>query len=404
MGFVAEETKHLEGIPMSMRRNSLLSYVAVFALATACTPTAPSQVTVSVQNPIQLARASETIAVRAADLKRLLKIDDIRRVHVRDQRSGQDLLTQAVDEDGDGAYDELIFQTDLGPNENRSFQLRLGERRVPTSEEFKTYGRFVREREDDFAWENDKIAHRMYGEALETWPQEPLTSSAVDVWVKRVPRLVINNWYMVDDYHRDHGEGGDFYPAGSTRGCGGNGVWANDRLYPSANFRASRVLANGPIRLIFELTYAAWDVGGTRVSEVKRITLDAGQNFNRFESHYKVESGQGAAQDAIGIRKGNDATNSDSRENGILRTWETLPDDHGKLGCAVIVDPANLMAFTEDAKNFLVLAKIPDRVISYYAGFGWSQSGFPTAADWETYVSDYAERLKSPVIITVAGP
>ena len=389
---------------MSMRRNSLLSYVAVFALATACTPTAPSQVTVSVQNPIQLARASETIAVRAADLKRLLKIDDIRRVHVRDQRSGQDLLTQAVDEDGDGAYDELIFQTDLGPNENRSFQLRLGERRVPTSEEFKTYGRFVREREDDFAWENDKIAHRMYGEALETWPQEPLTSSAVDVWVKRVPRLVINNWYMVDDYHRDHGEGGDFYPAGSTRGCGGNGVWANDRLYPSANFRASRVLANGPIRLIFELTYAAWDVGGTRVSEVKRITLDAGQNFNRFESHYKVESGQGAAQDAIGIRKGNDATNSDSRENGILRTWETLPDDHGKLGCAVIVDPANLMAFTEDAKNFLVLAKIPDRVISYYAGFGWSQSGFPTAADWETYVSDYAERLKSPVIITVAGP
>jgi len=404
MGFVAEETKHLEGIPMSMRRNSLLSYVAVFALATACTPTAPSQVTVTVQNPIQLARASETIAVRAADLKRLLKIDDIRRVHVRDQRSGQDLLTQAVDEDGDGAYDELIFQTDLGPNENRSFQLRLGERRVPTSEEFKTYGRFVREREDDFAWENDKIAHRMYGEALETWPQEPLTSSAVDVWVKRVPRLVINNWYMVDDYHRDHGEGGDFYPAGSTRGCGGNGVWANDRLYPSANFRASRVLANGPIRLIFELTYAAWDVGGTRVSEVKRITLDAGQNFNRFESHYKVESGQGAAQDAIGIRKGNDATNSDSRENGILRTWETLPDDHGKLGCAVIVDPANLMAFTEDAKNFLVLAKIPDRVISYYAGFGWSQSGFPTAADWETYVSDYAERLKSPVIITVAGP
>ena len=389
---------------MSMRRNSLLSYVAVFALATACTPTAPSQVTVTVQNPIQLARASETIAVRAADLKRLLKIDDIRRVHVRDQRSGQDLLTQAVDEDGDGAYDELIFQTDLGPNENRSFQLRLGERRVPTSEEFKTYGRFVREREDDFAWENDKIAHRMYGEALETWPQEPLTSSAVDVWVKRVPRLVINNWYMVDDYHRDHGEGGDFYPAGSTRGCGGNGVWANDRLYPSANFRASRVLANGPIRLIFELTYAAWDVGGTRVSEVKRITLDAGQNFNRFESHYKVESGQGAAQDAIGIRKGNDATNSDSRENGILRTWETLPDDHGKLGCAVIVDPANLMAFTEDAKNFLVLAKIPDRVISYYAGFGWSQSGFPTAADWETYVSDYAERLKSPVIITVAVP
>src|SRR5215469_7682901 len=401
MGFVAEETKHLEGIPMSMRRNSLLSYVAVFALATACTPTAPSQVTVTVQNPIQLARASETIAVRAADLKRLLKIDDIRRVHVRDQRSGQDLLTQAVDEDGDGAYDELIFQTDLGPNENRSFQLRLGERRVPTSEEFKTYGRFVREREDDFAWENDKIAHRMYGEALETWPQEPLTSSAVDVWVKRVPRLLINDWYMVDDYHRDHGEGGDFYSAGSTRGCGGNGVWANGQLYPSANFRNSRVLANGPIRLIFELTYPAWDAAGTRVTEIKRITLDAGQNFNHFESHYTTERAADLSS-AAGIRKGKDTTASNSSESGILRSWESL-DNHGKLGCAIIADPALLTGFPEDSKNFLATMKIPEnRVVSYYAGFGWSDAGFRTSEDWGRYVTDFAQRVRAPLQVTVS--
>ena len=31
---------------------------------------------------------------------------------------------------------------------------------------------------------------------------------------------MLNDWYLVDDYHRDHGEGGDFYPAGKTRGCG----------------------------------------------------------------------------------------------------------------------------------------------------------------------------------------
>lgn len=33
---------------------------------------------------------------------------------------------------------------------------------------FKAYGRFNRERFDDFAWGNDKIAHRTYGKALET--------------------------------------------------------------------------------------------------------------------------------------------------------------------------------------------------------------------------------------------
>ena len=89
----------------------------------------------------------------------------------------------------------------------------------------------MRERRDDFAWENDRIAHRMYGKALETWAQEPLTSSAVDVWFKRTRRLVINDWYMVDDYHRDHGEGADMYSAGKSRGCGGNGIWDAGKLY-----------------------------------------------------------------------------------------------------------------------------------------------------------------------------
>ena len=64
----------------------------------------------------------------------------------------------------------------------------------------------------------------MYGAALETWKQEPLTSSGLDVWVKRTPRLIINDWYMVDDYHRDTGEGADLYSVGRTRGCGGSGL------------------------------------------------------------------------------------------------------------------------------------------------------------------------------------
>ena len=86
---------------MSLGRDSLLACVAVWAIA--CAQPTRSQVTVTVKNPIHLARARETIAVRLADVKRLLPSEDLRRVHVRDQRTGQDLLTQAVGEDGDGA-------------------------------------------------------------------------------------------------------------------------------------------------------------------------------------------------------------------------------------------------------------------------------------------------------------
>ena len=79
----------------------------------------------------------------------------------------------------------------------------------------------MRERHDDFAWENDRVAHRMYGPDLEIWKKEPLTSSGIDVWVKRAKRLVVNDWYMTDDYHRDNGDGADFYSVSKSRGCGG---------------------------------------------------------------------------------------------------------------------------------------------------------------------------------------
>src|SRR5712692_7764878 len=306
--------------------------------------TASQVVTVTVRNPIDIPRPSETVVLQAAELRRLLSVDDVRRVHVRDERSGQDLLTQAVDTNDDRVFEELIFQADFAPKEIRKFVLSVGERQVPRPEDFKAYGRFVQERRDDFAWENDRIAHRMYGAALETWPQEPLTSSAVDVWTKQVSRLVVNNWYIVDDYHRDHG---DFYSASTTRGCGGNGIWAGGGLYPSTNFHGSRLLANGPIRVVFELMYPAWDAAGVRISEVKRVSLDAGQNFNHFESHYRVGNGARELADAIGIGEGLDRSSCTSRGRGSLRAWERLPGDAGQLGQAVILDPANHPASTE---------------------------------------------------------
>jgi hypothetical protein len=378
-----------------------LSFMAAAGPAAA----ASSSATVTVKNPIDLARPSETIVLDAAELRRILGVEDVRRVHVRDARSSQDLLVQAVDLNDDGTQDQLLFQTDIGPLETRKFVLTVGAIQVAAREQFKAYGRFVRERRDDFAWENDRIAHRMYGAALETWAQEPLTSSAVDVWTKRTRKLVINDWYMVDDYHHDHGEGADLYSAGSSRGCGGDGLWADGRLYPSANFRDSRVLANGPIRVMFELVYSAWQAGGVRVSMVKRISLDAGQNLDRFESHYAVESGSGELTEAIGIRKTPAVQLSFSRERGTLRAWESLRGDDGQLGCAVIVDPTSVIGNTEDSKNYLVTVKLPaDKVAIYYAGFGWNKSGdFKGPEEWDRYVAQFATRLRSPLQVSLAA-
>jgi len=381
----------------------LCAPVALLALAQTPPPAGPSA-TITVKNPIALARPSETIVLDASAIKAALKVDDVRKVHVADAAGGKELVAQAVDTNDDGTFEQVIFQTDLPASGTRTFTLTVGERQVHAKEQFRAYGRFVRERRDDFAWENDRTAHRVYGKALETWAQEPLTSSSVDVWFKRTRRLVINDWYMVDDYHRDSGEGADMYSAGKSRGCGGNGIWDNNTLYPSHNFVDSRSLANGPIRVMFELTYPAWDANGKTVTEVKTITLDAGQNMNRFESRFTVTPA-GPIVQAAGIKKNPGVQMVQDKARGILRTWEPVKTDGSNFGCGVILEPASVVSFAEGDGNFLVATNVPaSGTVTYLSGAGWDRSGdFKGIEDWDAYLDQAAKRWRAPVVVTIAA-
>jgi len=357
-----------------------------------------------VTNPTDAARPMETVEVAAAALAGSVAPGDLSRVAVTDGRTGHEVLSQAVDEDGNGTFDRLVFQSDFAPGEAREFRLQRGEARKPRLADYRVYGRFVRERHDDFAWENDRVAFRLYGQALETFEKEPLTSSTVDAWSKRTRRLVLNDWYLVDDYHRDHGEGGDFYPAGRTRGCGGSGLVVDGALAVSKNFRTSRVLAPGPIRLVFEVVYPEWEKAGVKATEVKRVTLDAGSHFNRLESFYTVE-GDGPVTWAAGIRKAEGVVPRVDRERGIIRTWEhqTRYAEDGWLGCGLVVDPAAVVEAREEGGSQLVVARTPrGQPAVWYAGSGWDRSGdFPDVAAWDRHLDAFAARLRSPMKVEV---
>jgi hypothetical protein len=381
-----------------------MNRIAQAALALALLPALgeAAQVTVTAVNQLPLPRASQTLELSAQQLEPL-GVKDLATVHVLDA-AGKELLVQAVDTDSDAYHrpDMVLFQADFAPNETKTFTVTRGPKPAYDKEQFKAFGRFVRERFDDFAWENDRIAHRTYGQALETWAGEPLTSSTIDIWSKRTPRLVINDWYLTDHYHRDSGEGADFYSAGKSRGCGGNGLWATNRLWTSRNFVNSRVLANGPIRVLFELDYEAFDVNGLKVAETKRIALDAGSQLDHFESRYKPGK-PGPLTSGIGIKKvGGDQTAFDAAR-GTLSVWQKMEKDAGMQGVAVLVDPKSVESSTEDPLNHLVLAKVgADGKIAYWAGFAWDKAGhIPTAAAWKKYVEEFADGLTSPIEVTV---
>jgi hypothetical protein len=386
---------------MKTRIPSLLALS--LAQAALCFAAPAGQLTVKAVNRLRVARHSQTIELSAKDLAPLGE-QDLTKIHVRDA-SGKELLCQVVDTDYDDYHepDILIFQSDFAPGETKIFTLVAGKKQEYTREDFKAYGRFVRERFDDFAWENDLIAHRTYGKALINWKGEPLTSSAIDIWSKRVPKLVINDWYMMDNYHADAGEGLDDYSAGTSRGDGGSGVWANNQLYVPANFVDSRVLANGPLRVMFELVYEPFDAGGTRVSEVLRVSLDAGSQLDHFQSFYKAQGGDEPLAVAVGLKKVKGEQQQFNAAHGWLAIWEPMEKNLGMQGVAVIVNPATLDRQSDDKQNNLVILKAGTQTpVSYWAGFAWDRAGKITSAQaWNMYVDGFAEGLRSPVEISV---
>jgi hypothetical protein len=365
-----------------------------------------ASLSVTAENPLPIARASQTIELTVSQLEPLGS-KDLATVHVKDS-AGKELLVQAVDTDGD-AYrrpDIVIFQSDFAASEKKSFTVSTGAKQVYSKEQYKAFGRFVRERFDDFAWENDRIAHRTYGKALETWEGEPLSSSTIDIWSKRTARMVVNDWYLSDDYHADHGEGADFYSAGPSRGCGGSGLWAEDRLWMSRNYVESRVLANGPIRVMFELVYEPFNVNGISVAEVKRVTLDAGSQLDHFQSTYKQYTRPGQAQKltvGIGLKKTTGDKTEANQEKGWLVKWEPVAKNAGQQGLAIVVNPSSFASQTEDKLNQLVLTPVGENgMADYWAGFCWDKAGLITSAEaWKQHVDEFAQGLASPIKVSV---
>jgi hypothetical protein len=379
----------------------LLHTLLVVSLPATCTAAGP--LTIKATNKLQISRPSQTIELSGKDLAPL-GAKNLGLIHVKDS-SGKELLCQAVDTDYDDYHkpDMVIFQADFAPGETKTFTVSTGKKQTYKKADFKAYGRFVRERFDDFAWENDLIAHRTYGTALITWKGEPLTSSAIDIWSKNTSRMVIDDWYMVDNYHSDQGEGCDDYSAGATRGDGGIGLWSGDKLVPPINFSDSRSLANGPIRVLFELDYPALDANGAKIIETLRVSLDAGSQMDHYVATFK--GGNGPLTTAVGLKKVSGEQKDFNAEQGTLASWEPMEKNLGMQGVAAIVEPKSVVKETEDKQNNLVLVKTDaNGSISYWAGFAWDRPGKIASQDaWKKYVSDFAQGVNSPIEVSVSG-
>ena len=260
----------------------------------------------------------------------------------------------------------------------------------------KTYARYVPERYDDFAWENDVIAFRIYGMALEKTKEN---AYGIDVWSKRTPKLVIDNWYKKGTYHLDEGEGLDCYHVGFSLGDGNVAPYLHDSIYFSKNYRRFKMIDTGVLRTSFQLEYDDRKIEKNMYRETKTISIDAGSQFNRIEVNYFMDKKKPLPV-AVGLvkRAGEGSTYFDANK-GILAYWEPTTDA-GTMGTAtVLTQQTNQIKTT--ASHYLSIAQIkPGIPLVYYAGAVWDKAASITSKEeWFLYVKNFLLLKKMPVEI-----
>lgn len=264
-----------------------------------------------------------------------------------------------------------------------------------------TYCRFVPERMDDFAWENDKIAFRAYGPALRQKGED----SGFDAWLKRVDYPIIDKWYRESaqgkSYHKDHGEGYDPYKVGASRGCGGLALWIDGKMVPSNVFRDWKIIKCEPEASIFVLSYA-WKHGGDTYTEEKRIAIRLGDrlfsSLSTFRKNGEIAEGLPIAVGLVRHHKHD--TVSKDLSSGWMSIWETI-DGFG-LGTGIVMDPSRIEGVKiinskqELGSHALIITRTDDEgQVEYAAGYGWARAGQITTADeWNRCLEDYSKKGK----------
>ncbi|RXP51967.1 DUF4861 domain-containing protein [Lutibacter sp. HS1-25] len=381
----------------------------VFTVFVACAQK-PSNKVLIVKNDLNVARSFETVEI-SKDFLGLTSDENLELYGVKSIETNQFLTTQFVDEDGNGEVDVMLFQPEVAPLSETQFEIVKLESKVENDAVIACYSRFVPERTDDYAWENNKVAFRTYGPTAQKMIEDNVKggtlSSGMDAWLKKVEYPIINKWYEkhttgAGSYHEDTGEGLDNFHVGISRGVGGIAVKSDSIYHISRNFTAWKTITTGPIRTSFTLTYADWDASGKMISEEKRITLDYGSNLSKFEITVK-----GTDTIAAGLTlHENDGEITVNEENSWLSYWE--PHADSELGTGIVTLNNSLVGFEnyvtdlKDASNLFAFLKVENTKAIYYAGFGWKKAGeFTTKEAWNTYLQQFSEKINNPLSISL---
>jgi unsaturated chondroitin disaccharide hydrolase len=348
----------------------------------------------SITNPTDETRAHENIVVNVADLKRIapdfkagdaiVTTSDAATLE-EDARTLQtiELPSQADDLDGDNKYDELVFQIELKPKQTRIVTIAYGDtatmQRLRSDYPRRTAARFTM-KFDGLAWESEASAWRIYFDKR----------NAIDMFGKRRPGLYLEMFGAPEYvYHWESPLGRDIYRIGDAIGIGSVAALVDGKVVKVSDVaeRKWRIISAGPVRVIVELTYKGWKVGGREINLTSRITQWAGKHG--FEHRITADGANGLTLVTGVVRHPGLQEKTfapTATEPALARLWwgpqveeegppvtaiHNLPDQN--LGLAIIATGAESKVPGDDPLNLLVQPQFTNGQASWYVLGLWDQ-------------------------------
>lgn len=317
---------------------------------------------------------------------------------------------------------QVLVEAGVRPRATQTFTIRRG-----TPKNYKTvcYGRIFPERKDDFAWENDRGAYRVYGPALQKTGEK---SYGLDVWTKNTPDLVLDQRYWIEDvvmmplveklrkqnrqqgdslyrlhsYHHDHGRGSDVYKVGASLGCGTPALMVGDHLFYPYCFQNYKMLDLGPLRMSVQLDYGTTVVNGDSVVEHRIITLDKGSNFCQMTVWYDgltqpVQLVTGVVlhtEDEADLTMAKDYLHYvDPTDNPEVNNSQLF------LGVLFPNAPVALKTHEQDGVRHAigVIENYQGEPYTYHFGSAWSKFDVRTRAEWQQRIDWTLRNLREPM-------
>lgn len=351
---------------------------------------------ITVTNPSDIDRENEIVEFCLCSISKKLNMQEGDNIVIKDANNKQ--VPYQLLADGK----TIIFPASVTANDSAVFSVMIGK---PDSVATKTNARQVPERKDDFAWENDRIAFRMYGPALAN--ENP--SNGVDIWLKRTDELVMDKFYKEElengkSYHVDHGQGLDCYKVGHALGAGGIAPYSDSTLWVGSHYNSFEVIDNGPLRSSFKLYYDSLKVDNNSIKATLTVSIDAGAQLNKASIIYEGEN-----IDDIDVAPGiflHDSTDNINinKEKGYIAYAENAISDagipSGRNYIAAIVPSLFNEAKIQDKHLLAISDYTKARPFVYYFGGGWSKWGFDTDNDWFDYVEKLSDKISQPLRVS----